>query len=146
MQRETTFHSKLKRKLQTEVDREMVISFIRRLDIKKLYTVEVIEKKSTRSISQNNLYWLWLTCIEFETGTERNDLHDYFKDKFLIPEDIKVFGESRQRRTTTNMNTTQFKYYLDRIQIFANTDLSISLPDPESQYWDEFYKFYIDKL
>ena len=57
-----------------------------------------------------------------------------------------VFGEEQKRRTTTTLTTTQFKYYLDHIQQFASTDLSITLPDPESQYWDEFYKYYVDKL
>ena len=136
----------MKRKLTTELDRNMVIGFIQRLDLKKLYTVEVLEKKANRSISQNSLYWLWLTCIEHETGNERNDLHDLFKERFLTPEHIEVLGERRLRRTTTGLNTTQFKYYLDQIQVFAATELSIKLPGPEDQYWQEFYSYYIDKL
>jgi hypothetical protein len=136
----------MKRKLTSEIDRDMVIAFIKRLDLRKLYTVEVTERKANRSISQNSLYWLWLTCIEFETGTDRNDLHDYFKRKYLIPESVFVFGESQERYSTTKLNTTQFKYYLDHIQTFVSTELAIALPDPESQYWDEFYKFYVDKL
>lgn len=136
----------MKRKLISEVDREMVISQIKRLDLKKTYTVEITEKKSRRTISQNALYWLWLTCISFETGNDKDDLHEYFKDKFLIPESFELFGEKRDRRTTVKLNTIQFKYYLDSIQTFSNTQLSITLPDPEDKYWDEFYKYYIDKL
>jgi hypothetical protein len=136
----------MKRKLTTDLDRDMVISYLKRLDLKKLYTVEVIEKKATRTISQNSLYWLWLTCIEFETGNDRNDLHDYFKMHFLTPESITVFGESQERRTTTGLNTIQFKYYLDKIQVFANTELTISLPDPDDRQWEQFYSYYIDKL
>ena len=124
----------------------MVISYIQRLDIKKLFTVEVIEKKPIRSISQNRLYRLWLTCISFETGNDPDDLHDYFKRKFLEPEIICIFGVEEKKYTTTKLNTTQFKYYLDRIQAFAATDLQITLPEPESQNWDEFYKYYCDKL
>lgn len=40
----------MKRKLNTEVDREMVISYIKRLDITKTYTVEVLQKKVRRTI------------------------------------------------------------------------------------------------
>ena len=136
----------MKRKLTSEVDREMVMAFIKRLDIHKLYTVEVIEKKPTRSISQNSLYWLWLTCIAFETGEDRNELHEYFKRKWLEPKDIIINNDRFQYYSTKSLNKIQFKYYLDKLQVFANTELSISLPNPEDQYWDEFYRFYIDKL
>ena len=136
----------MKRKLTTELDREMVIAYIQRLDIKKLYTVEVLEKKSNRSISQNSLYWLWLTCIEFETGNEREDLHELFKHRYILPETKEVFGEELIFYTTKNKDTLQFKQYLDKIQIFANTELSIKLPLPEEKYWDEFYSYYIEKL
>jgi len=136
----------MKRKLQTELDRNMVISYIQRLDIKTLYTVEVLQKKSNRSISQNSLYWLWLTCIEFETGTDREYLHELFKRKFLPPETTEVFGEQLIFYSTKNKDTLQFKHYLDKIQIFSSTELSITLPDPESKYWDDFYSYYVDKL
>ena len=136
----------MKRKLTTELDRNMVIGYIQRLDIKKLYTVEVLEKKANRSISQNSLYWLWLTCIEHETGQDRNELHDLFKDMFILPVEVEVLGRKIIRHTTTDKDTLQFKLYLDKIQILASTELGIKLPDPADQYWQEFYEYYIDKL
>jgi len=136
----------MKRKLTTETDREMTISYIKRLDLKKLFIVEVLQKLTKRTISQNSLYWLWLTAIEFETGNDRNNLHEYFKEKYLIPEDVIVFGEKRESRSTKNLNTTQFKYYLDHIQVFASTELAIKLPDPKDRYWNEFYEYYVDKI
>ena len=136
----------MKRKIQTELDREMVIGYIKRLDLKHLFTVEVLEKRANRSISQNSLYWLWLTCIEEETGTDREHLHEMFKHKFILPDSIEVFGEELIFYTTKNKDTYAFKQYLDKIQIFANSELSIILPDPQDKYWEEFYSFYVDKL
>lgn len=136
----------MKRKLTSDLDRNMVIAYIQRLDLKKLYTVEVIEKKSTRSISQNSLMWLWLTCISFETGNDRDELHDIFKKKWIEPKKVVMFGEEINRYSTADLNTTQFKYYLDHIQAFASTELSITLPNPEDRYWTEFYNYYVDKL
>src|SRR5512133_3829323 len=135
----------MKRKLQTDLDRDMVISYLKRLDLTKLYVVEVIEKRAGRTLSQNALYWLWLTCIEHETGMDRNDLHDIFKKKWLIPKKIIMFGSEVERYSTADLTTLQFKMYLDKIQVFASTELSITLPDPESQYWEQFYSYYIDK-
>jgi hypothetical protein len=136
----------MKRKLQTELDRNMVIAYIKRLDITKLHTVEVLQKKFNRSISQNSLYWLWLTCIEQETGNDRDELHELFKKKFILPETKEVFGEQLIFYSTKNKDTLQFKQYLDKIQVFALSELSITLPNPEDRYWDEFYSYYVDKL
>lgn len=136
----------MKREIKSELDRDMVIAQIKRLDLANPYTVEILQKRKVRSISQNSLYWLWLTCIEFETGTNRDELHDYFKHKFILPVEVNVFGEKIMRWTTTDKDTLQFKEYLDKIQIFASVDLSITLPDSEDKYWDEFYSFYIAKL
>jgi hypothetical protein len=136
----------VKRKLLTETDREMVIAQIKRLDLGKTYTVEITEKKSRRTISQNSLYWLWLTCIEHETGTDRDDLHEYFKRKYLTPDRVQIFGQYYDRFSTKDLNTTQFKYLLDHIQVFAQAELAITLPDPDDQRFDDFYKYYVDKL
>jgi hypothetical protein len=136
----------MKRKLITELDREMVIAQIKRLDLGKTYTVDITEKKVRRTISQNSLYWLWLTCISVETGQDREDLHYYFKHKFLTPEKVLIFGEYQDRFSTTSLNTVQFKYLLDHIQAFASVELSITLPDPDDKKFEDFYKYYIDKL
>jgi len=136
----------MKRKLTTELDRSMVIAYIQRLDISKLYTVEVLQKNANRTLSQNALYWLWLTCIETETGNFRDDLHDIFKHKFMTPTEVEIFGEKITRWTTTDKETYEFKEYLDKIQIFASTELSITLPEPRDKNWEDFYNYYIDKL
>lgn len=136
----------MKRKLQTELDREMVIGYIKRLDLTKLFTVEVLHKNPNRTISQNNLYWLFLTCLEAETGNDRDDLHLFFKDKFILPEEVEVFGKRIIKHSTTDKDTLAFKTYLDKIQVFASTELMITLPDPDHKYWQEFYEQYIDKL
>lgn len=136
----------MKRKLISELDRNMIIAQIQRLDLSRSYTVEITEKRKSRSISQNNLYWLWLTCIEFETGNGRNYMHEYYKNEFIIPDIIEVLGKKIEVRTTTDKDTLKFKFYLDKIQTHASMEFGIKLPDPDDQYWNEFYSFYIDKL
>ena len=42
------------------------------------YTVTVTRSRDPRSLDQNSLMWLWFTCIEQETGTPRQDVHDYY--------------------------------------------------------------------
>jgi hypothetical protein len=136
----------MKRKIITELDRDMIIGQIKRLDLKKIYTVEITEKKVKRSLSQNSLYWLWLTCIEAETGNDKGDLHEVFKVKFLDSKAVELFGTVFLRSSTTNLDTKQFKEYLDKIQLFASVELAIILPDPEDLRWEEFYTYYSDRL
>jgi hypothetical protein len=130
-------------KLRKGKNKEEAIRFIRELDDGESWDVKVTKKRWRRSISQNSLYWLWLTCIEQETGNDRNDLHEFFKAKFLGFEEINVLDHLVTRVvSTTQKNTLQFKEYLDKIQLFASVELGIELPDPESKYWNEFYETY----
>lgn len=137
----------MKRKLNNDLDRDMVIAAIRRLDLSKSYTVEIIQKKIRRSLPQNSLLWLWLTCIEQETGNNRDELHEVFKRKFIIPDRVMgPFGVEYDSYSTAGLSTIQFKDYLDKIQVFASTELSITLPDPEDKNWEYFYSYYSDKI
>ena len=136
----------MKRKLLTELDREMVISQIKRLDLKDHYTVDITKRVIRRTISQNHLYWLWIMCISHETGNDKDDLHEYFKNKYIAPSSVNIFGETIDRRTTSDLTTMQFKQLLDHIQAFASIELAITLPNPEDQRWEEFYDYYKDKL
>lgn len=136
----------MKRKLLTELDRDMIISQIKRLDLKKIYTIEIIERRIKRTISQNGLYWLWLTCISHETGNDKDDLHEYFKQKYLIRERKYIIDQLVEVVSTKRLNTVQFKYLLDNVHMFASTELAIELPNPEDKRWEEFYDYYHDKF
>jgi hypothetical protein len=136
----------MKRKLITETDREMTIAFIRRLDLKKIYSIEITERRIRRTISQNGLYWLWLQCIAHETGNDKDDLHEYFKQKYLVRERKYIINQLVEVISTKGLSTVQFKELLDNVQMFASTELAITLPDPEDKRWEEFFDYYKDKI
>lgn len=89
---------------------------------------------------------LWLACIAEETGEDSNELHEYFKRKWLQPKTIIMFSERNEYYSTRDLNTIQFKEFLDKIQAFASSELGIILPIPEDKAWDQFYESYRDKL
>lgn len=137
----------MKRLIKTEVDREMAIAFLKRIDLQdRPFLFSCTQEKIKRSIQQNRLERLWLTCISHETGNDTDDLHKYFKEKYTEPIITRVFGKEIITYTTTNMNTIQFTNFLEKIRIEADRDLGIRLPLPEDKYWQEFYDFYVDKL
>lgn len=107
--------------------------------------VKIERVPEKRSLDQNSLYWLWLTCIQQHTGNSRELLHNHFRSEYLPIQVVKVFGVDQQIPTSTKeLNTAQFTQYLNKICEFANTELGIDLPDPETKHFEEFYNQYKD--
>lgn len=110
-------------------------------------TVRIEEVKGIRSNNQNSLYWLWLSCIAKETGNDKDDLHDEFRNMFLEKRRFMVLGKEKEKNiSTTVLNTNEFKQYLDKIQIFMASEYGIALPNPEDEnfkHFEEAYKGYI---
>ena len=97
---------------------------------------------------QNALYWLWLTCIADETGGDKLAIHETFKGMYLPRETAKVFLETCMDRpvSTSTLNTAQFTQYLDKIQVFASSELGIVLPLPGDLAFEAFQEYYKDRL
>lgn len=130
-------------RINTPKDKEGVLNYITRLPDNIRFTVAVNKVKSIRSISQNSTYWMWLKCIEDETGMEKADLHQYFGERFLTPETALIFGVEIERTpTTTKLNTAEFTAYLEKIEVFASRELGIILPRPSDQHFEEMYQKY----
>ena len=76
--------------------------------------------------NQNGLYWLYLKIIEEETGNFADDLHEYFKRKFLTPRELNVLNDKMKiPGSTAKLNTLEFSDYLEKIQVLTN----IPIPD-----------------
>jgi hypothetical protein len=110
----------------------------------------IIGKKRTNS--QNALYWMWLACIGDYTGDDKNDLHGYFRKRFLPFEEKTVIDEVKFKLTsTTDLNTAEFSAYMDKIQQFVLThevirDFGIELPNPEDLKFEAFCDYYKDYI
>lgn len=88
---------------------------------------------STRSLNQNNLYWMYLGIIERETGNNANDLHEYFRRALLAPKIIKVMGKDiKIPRSTKELKKHEFSDYMDKIC----AESGVAIPDTE-QYLKE---------
>lgn len=76
--------------------------------------------KPIRSLSQNALYWVYLKKISLETGSEDEDLHEFFKSKFLPKRLIKIKGKSTEHEvesvgSTTKLTKAEFSEYMEKI-------------------------------
>ena len=104
------------------------------------YHITVKRASEKRSIAQNDLMWMWMACIERETGTSKDDIYMYYCKKFLM-KTIRV-GEKLERiyNTSSKLNTEQMKTFLDKIQHDAQTELGITLPNPQDRFFEQFYQ------
>ena len=135
----------MKLTISSEEDMQALVEKLSALPFDKGQTYEVTYKRKIRkrSIPQNRLYWLWLACIADETGTDSEDLHRVFARKYLSCDVIEVMGEKVLKiPSTTTLSTQTFTEYIEKIRVFAATELGITLPDPEDRFFEQFEEYY----
>ena len=134
-------------KVTTKADKAKVVAYIEKLPEGKSYNIAITQKKEVRTLPQNKLYWLWIACISDETGNDKENLHEFFKMKYLDGKFVELFSESFwMNGSTKELDTKQFTHYLEAIQVFASSELGVILPNPEDLYFGDFlekYKNYI---
>ena len=93
--------------------------------------IRIEKPKENRTLSQNNYYWLYLEVISRETGNEAEELHEFFKQKFLPRKMVIIQGKKTAHevmiiKSTTKLSKVEFGDYLDKICSLVE----IPLPDP----------------
>lgn len=120
-----------------------VVLFLQKLDLTKSFKVKITQKREVRTLDQNRLYWLYMNCIADETGYTPNEIHDYLRGLFLPKEARNVFNDIQINLTsTTTLDTKQMTDYINRIIVWAVSELQITLPDPKDKYFEAFYEQY----
>jgi hypothetical protein len=89
---------------------------------------------STRTMAQNRFYWMYLEIICRETGNDPDDLHEFLKQKLLIPEIVTIKGrngeyEVKKYKSTTKMNKLEFGEYMEKINALTQ------VPIPNTEEW-----------
>lgn len=151
----------MKTVIRTESDRNRAVEIVSRLNLDKPQEVEIREWKKNRSVAQNSLLWKWLTVIAAEFGESKDEVHERYKEKLLVPilrrddsdfaamigsvnavhasgmkaEAMALKKEIVRLTSTTQMNVHQFTEYLNDIELDAR-NLGIILPHPEDLYND----------
>lgn len=106
------------------------------------YVVSIKRKTKPRTISQNNLMWMWFKCMEDATGQPKEDWHDYYASKFLVkvvdigPRQYSVVGGTKK------LTTVQFTEFLQKVQADAAAEYGITLPLPEDLSFQPFVTEY----
>ncbi|WP_019986485.1 hypothetical protein [Rudanella lutea] len=124
---------------------ELTIDFASEQDKKQLwrvlktrkprrYRIQIVEERARRSNPQNAYYWgVVLATLATHTGFTDDELHEYFKVKFLACEKTLTHtGEVvRLPGSTATLDTAGFSTYLDQIIDFAIAELDCFIPLPD---------------
>lgn len=127
------------------------ISYSRPLDyvIGKLrcgdYELVISRKSQKRSTPQNSLLWMWIACLEDETGMAKRDIYDAYCARFLARPIRTPRGMVMANTTSSHLNKNEFTAFLDKIQADA-AEMGIRLPQPNDEFFSEFYNEYHNRV
>lgn len=140
--------------------KDLVINEIRHLSDEK-WTVKIYPWAQKRTTALNRLMWMWLTEIGEAYGMEPEEMHIYFKEKFLLnilyrddPGFAKMADAVRNVKnhsrddyhlikkkvidlvSTTGLNVKQMVEYLKKIKRFAHHEgIKITIPPDKEWEW-----------
>lgn len=104
------------------------------------YLISVKKVTEKRTVAQNDLLWMWMKCIENETGVNKDDVYMYYCKKFLM-KTISI-GQRMERiySTSSKLTVAEMTMFLNQIQADAQTELGITLPMPQDRFFEAFYQ------
>ena len=129
--------------IRTEIGRGILIRIIQLLNLSKSNGWEVTIKPHVkrRTDSQNRLMWRWVDNVAEHvvqhTGQDSEDVHEFFKRKFLTPRRFEIEGEMIEVWSTKKLTTKEMSEYMERIYAWATSELGLLLPLPSELGRDE---------
>lgn len=97
-------------------------------------------KRKQRSNSQNRYYWgvviphINEALRDYGHDLKTDELHCFLKDKFLDRKQINIMGDVHDiDPSTSELSTTEFQIYINRVVMWASQILEIVVPSPESK-------------
>ena len=115
--------------LTTETVQQNCIDYLLNVNLDGKTQVQFSAVKSKRGRVQNDLYWVWMTYLQDEIGETKENLHFYFKHRFLKKDDLCVLGEYVPVEiTTTKLTVKEFADYLTSIELFVIDKMGYNFP------------------
>jgi hypothetical protein len=122
-------------------EKERALLFLDKMFEKKRH-VKIEHITESKTLSQNAYLWLIFTHIAFETGNDKDDIYQYYLNKFPYFKEININGEINQVKITlSKFDLMQYKSFIDNITIDARSE-GFDIPDPEDLKAVNMYNYY----
>ncbi|MCW3109899.1 MAG: hypothetical protein JWQ09_4405 [Segetibacter sp.] len=97
------------------------------------YVVEIKEARESRSLKQNNLYWVYIGILGEHLGYNSKEMHHVTKKHLLgsyekankVTSEIETFTPSSK-----DLDTLEFTQYIENVRLWAMQDFDCYLPTP----------------
>ena len=120
--------------IRNESLRKAALLTIGALDLDKPWTLTIERETKRRTLSQNNLMWKWhesvVKAIHEHSGTDKDEVHEFFKRKFAPVRYVDIAGELVEYRSTKHLTSKEMTDYLNKIYAWATAE-GYFLPVPE---------------
>jgi hypothetical protein len=114
--------------VNSKESRDRAIAVLSSLSLAKPWEVTIVPYVSSRSDAQNKRYWKLMTLLASTTGHDRDELHEWCKDKFLGTREIEISGERRiVRPSTRRLKVDEFAVYMDQVEHWMIETLGVWL-------------------
>jgi len=125
---------KMKFIIKTDDDKLRLYNYLKQLQDKD-YVVEIKEQKNNRSLNQNAYYWRCIVQVMADDlGYFSDEMHEILKAKFLSEYQILEHQDKKAGvlyvQSTSRLNTKEFEMYVEKVRIWASTELNINLMLP----------------
>jgi len=124
-------------KIRTTQDKTKAIEYIQRLPGRELgWKLNILPITKSRSGCQNSYMWYVFELISKETGQSKDDIHDFYCQKFLS-HNKELFGETILKSGTSELDTRQFEEFMTNVRQHAQEFLNIFVPLPNEVIYDD---------
>ena len=124
--------------LRGEIQRDFAIAQIRKLNLDKLFQIEIKPYRKPRTLDQNVLFHGWVAILARETGNDFDDTKEALKSMFLPPRFVEIDSKTVEvRRSTAKLSTKEMGEFCTRIQAWASSEFAIILPTRDDQLIEE---------
>lgn len=114
--------------VDSEDRRARAVAILQSIPITKPLEVTVGPYVENRSHAQNRRYWLLIGLLSTTTGHDKDELHDWCKEKFLGTRVIEIAGERRQvSPSTRRLKVDEFATYMTKVETWAIESLGVWL-------------------
>lgn len=129
-----TYFSKVENGLLSKSASKAIRSDLTNFEGKRI-VITISKAKSQRTVSQNALWWVYVTMIANELGYSKEEMHEVIKFKFMKCEKVnEKTGEVMQYlKSTTDLSKMDFADLINDLQRWAAESLGIVLPEPGQQ-------------
>jgi hypothetical protein len=119
--------------LRDEARRRRALQVVENIPLTPTPQITIEEYDPKRSDQQNKRYWALIEKVVAETGHDKYEIHDFFRQMFLPGAHELSIGGAVMRvpdiPNTRTMGKRQFREYSDKVEAFCIQRLNIWLED-----------------